>query len=392
MKYDQIEAVLKVTERCNINCTYCYMFNKESDLYLSKPKQIALDTVSLVADFLVRSAQETEAETIRIIFHGGEPMMMKLVDFDELCRVLVEKIAPFAQVQFSMQTNAMLVTDGWVDLFSKYRINVGVSLDGDKQANDMFRLDHVGKSTYNRVLSGVKILFDAADQNKIPPPAVLCVIDPKQSGKKMFDHFVKKIGFTWIDFLLPIDTLDSLPSDADEGVGRYLIEVFDAWNELGDKNITVRFFDNFYTYMTGYIRTSGERVEKARNHLIITIESDGKFGPDDTLRIVSDKYFDFDVRTHSLHEYLEAPEIKAINLASSTPASECLDCAWVKYCVSGASNGRVVNRYSSSSMYNKKSGLCVGLMATYDKLARHLLAIGYSPEKMYQKLSLSKEN
>jgi len=39
MEYKKtIEVVLKLTERCNIDCTYCYVFNKGDESYKKHPK------------------------------------------------------------------------------------------------------------------------------------------------------------------------------------------------------------------------------------------------------------------------------------------------------------------------------------------------------------------
>jgi hypothetical protein len=37
-----VEVVLKVAERCNIDCTYCYMFNKGDESFRRKPKQLSI--------------------------------------------------------------------------------------------------------------------------------------------------------------------------------------------------------------------------------------------------------------------------------------------------------------------------------------------------------------
>jgi len=408
MELHKIEAVLKVTERCNINCTYCYMFNKESSLYQEKPKQISADTAESVARFLATSARETGASVVRVIFHGGEPMMLRVQEFDAICAMLNTHISPFARTEFSIQTNAMLVTDEWIELFSKYGINVGVSLDGDKATNDKFRIDHRGRGTYDRVMVGVKRLFDAAKQGRIAPPAVLCVIDPSHDGAKTFRHFASEIGFKWMDFLLPIDTLDALSPAVADKVGKYLIDVFDAWNELGDRSISIRFFDQFYSFMTGQDRMSGMTAAKTGatgktdatgktapakggRNVIITIASDGTYGPDDTLRIVSDDLYAFDTKTDKLTSYLSHPSISAIDAANMTVPDECHDCSWARYCVGGARNGRIVNRYSKENGFVNRSGLCAGLDEIYKILARHLIGIGYPSDLMYRRLRFQKE-
>lgn len=354
MKLDKISAVLKLTERCNINCTYCYMFNKDSDLYASKPKQMSLDVATRVARFLAEGARSTGARTVQTIFHGGEPMMMRPADFDRLCQVFIDEISPFANVQYTIQTNAMLVDDRWLAIFSKYGMGVGVSLDGDRAANDRNRIDHAGLGTYERAVSGARRLFEASKQGRISPPAALCVIDPEENGAATFRHLVGEVGFKWIDFLLPIDMYDDIGPKVAAKVGRYLMDVFDAWRELDAPDVSVRFFDQFYTFMTGVDRRSGKALPRSRGGVVITVASDGTYGPDDTLRIVSDNYYRFDSREMSLVNYLSTPDIAELERASVSLPASCDDCVWAAYCLGGATNGRIVNRYRPGTKFPRE--------------------------------------
>jgi len=385
MKFDKIDAVLKITERCNINCTYCYMFNKGSDLYQSKPKQMPTAVCEAVAAFLAKGAAEVGATVIRPIFHGGEPTMMRLSAFDQLCAAIKRHAEGIADVQFSIQTNAMLIEEQWIDLFQKYQIGPGVSLDGDRRLNDKHRLDHAGRGTYDRTILGVNRLFEAHQEGRIPPPSVLCVIDPTQDGGQIFHHFATEVGFKWMDFLLPIDTRKNISRDTAIGVGRYLEKVFNAWSAHGDRTITIRFFDQYYSFLTGWNRTHNQAMRKSHGTVIITIASDGTYGPDDTLRIVSDDYFEFDCQRNPLSEYLMHPMIRQVETANKSVPAECKDCPWASYCLGGANNGRLVNRYSDETGYDQKSGLCEGLMHIYSVLAQSLIKAGYPRQLMFER-------
>src|SRR5207237_6085694 len=88
-----IEVVLKVTERCNINCDYCYMFNMGNDDYKRLPKRIALSTVHSLANFLRGAVTTNRVGLVKIILHGGEPMMMPKAQLRKLCEVLVSAFA-----------------------------------------------------------------------------------------------------------------------------------------------------------------------------------------------------------------------------------------------------------------------------------------------------------
>ena len=46
--------VVKIASRCNLNCTYCYMYNKGDTTYLKQPKVISNDIIdSLISKIIV---------------------------------------------------------------------------------------------------------------------------------------------------------------------------------------------------------------------------------------------------------------------------------------------------------------------------------------------------
>ncbi|WP_333023442.1 radical SAM protein [Wolbachia endosymbiont of Pentidionis agamae] len=126
-----LQIVLKLVERCNINCTYCYVFNGENDDWKYHSPYMKSDIVNQVIKFLMQGSNELNITHISIIFYGGEPLMYKKKAFDELCINLKDALFS-CKLDFSVQTNAMLVNDEWIQLFQKHKVGVGVSLDGPK--------------------------------------------------------------------------------------------------------------------------------------------------------------------------------------------------------------------------------------------------------------------
>ena len=53
-----LEVILKITERCNLNCDYCYFFNAGDDSYKGHSALIANDTVALLVQRLREFAEE----------------------------------------------------------------------------------------------------------------------------------------------------------------------------------------------------------------------------------------------------------------------------------------------------------------------------------------------
>jgi len=44
-------------------------------------------------------------DAIKIDFHGGEPMMQKIGDFDNMCNIFREKLSPHVHLDLAIQTN-----------------------------------------------------------------------------------------------------------------------------------------------------------------------------------------------------------------------------------------------------------------------------------------------
>lgn len=62
---------------------------------------------------------------------GGEPLLMKLQDLEEILRWGFERHG-----QTSIQTNGALITEAHLDLFVRYKTHVGMSVDGPAELND----------------------------------------------------------------------------------------------------------------------------------------------------------------------------------------------------------------------------------------------------------------
>ena len=206
-----LEVVLKIAGRCNINCSYCYMFNQGNTDYEDQPSYMSLETLKATTAYIKKGIEDIGLTDVFIIFHGGEPMMLKPHKFESFCIYLGEQLTPhLASLSFSMQTNATLITAEWLKLLAKYKVEVGVSLDGPEEFNDKARLDHKGAGTYNRTVTGLRLIQQTARDGLMNDPGVLCVVNPHHEGRKIYRHFVDNLGLTWLSFLLPLTPISIL--------------------------------------------------------------------------------------------------------------------------------------------------------------------------------------
>jgi uncharacterized protein len=373
----RIEAVIKITERCNINCTYCYMFNRGNDDYLEHPIYISDEVILATAKFLAQGAKDLETKEVRIIFHGGEPMMFKKARFIWMCDILLQEITPFAKVVFAMQTNGMLVSDAWLDILSKYKIGVGVSIDGTAEAHDQLRVDHQGKGTYSRAIAGLKTLQKAYLEGKISRPGGLCVINPTQDAKAIYHHLVNELGITKQNFLLPMETHDSVSREYVERLGQFLCDMFDEWIAADNPQIDIRIISQYLSFLINGkdVVTALEEFRK-EGMFLFTIASNGQLGPDDDLKPTNVTIENKNVLTDSLIDFINSPSLEYLQDVEFLMPDECKTCCWQNYCRGGSQNGSMVNRFSHKNGFNNPSVFCEGLKMYYGHVTAYALKHG----------------
>lgn len=135
-------VVFLLTEKCNLDCIYCY----------EKFKNRSMATLS--ADFIkdkIREEMFSDAifDKYWITFFGGEP----LLEFETICEVVDWFLkqhwpSPSKSLRFMADTNGTLLDSRMKQWFSSYRdhITLSLSLDGTKSAHDLNRTN-----SYNNV-------------------------------------------------------------------------------------------------------------------------------------------------------------------------------------------------------------------------------------------------
>jgi uncharacterized protein len=93
------------------------------------------------------------------------------------------------QLRHSIQTNGMLLTVPWCELFKKWEVGVGVSIDGPKHLHDAHRVTRSGRGTFDKTLAGIRLL-----KREQVPFHVISVLSKQalQSPREMFDFYVSE--------------------------------------------------------------------------------------------------------------------------------------------------------------------------------------------------------
>ena len=369
-----LDVVLKITERCNLDCDYCYFFNAGDDSYTHHAAIISDDTVALLVERLKQFSLVCELQRIEVYLHGGEPLLMPKDRLDSICSQLKSNLEPVVDLSISIQTNGVLIDREWIDIFNKHGVSVGVSLDGTKKHNDVHRFDHRGRSSYQATVRGLRLCQEHLHR----PPAILSVVDENHDAGEIYEHFRSDLNLRHFDFLLPDLNHDNFDGDS-EAYGNFLIEIFDLMAN-DEELVSVRFIDHFLASIYGEKNFLFGTRKGDPEYLLITVSSDGGVGPDDTLRSTNywSGYQYKDLRGSSIAEIIQDPVFQEYEYFNQTPASACSECCWRDICGSG----QPVHRYSTSQGFNNPSVYCKGLDKFYTHVLRHLALHGEPLEKI----------
>lgn len=152
------QLTFEVTDACNFKCRYCGY----GDMYYghddrkgdNMPIEIGLQTIDYLTNIWKSNVPFSHRPLTYISFYGGEPLLN--IKFIKELVAYIEKIDVNREFVFSMTTNAYLL-DKYMDFLVKKNFHILISLDGDAKANS-YRLDKLGKETFNAVTSNIKLL------------------------------------------------------------------------------------------------------------------------------------------------------------------------------------------------------------------------------------------
>jgi uncharacterized protein len=220
--------VLNLTNQCNLSCQYCYEFGADKVATPDgKPKFMDLETAQASVDFLL--AQSGGRRTVHITFFGGETLM----NFPLLKQVVAyanEQVAAGGRkIDFSLTTNATLLTPPIIDFLSENRIGVTVSMDGPKELHDQLRVFSNGRGSYDIIEPKVRALIQ--NHRTRPITARVTLTSGVTDVVKIFRHLKQDLGFHEVGFAPVTTSPNQLYAINGSGMNRVLEEFHILANE-----------------------------------------------------------------------------------------------------------------------------------------------------------------
>ncbi|KFF25123.1 hypothetical protein IW16_17005 [Chryseobacterium vrystaatense] len=349
------------------------MYNMGDSSYKLQPKYMTIDTVKNLAIQAKNYCTLKDAKAFHFIFHGGEPLLVKMEYLQKIIDTIKAHLYPEVHPVFSIQTNATLVTDEWALFIKKNKINIGISLDGDKKVNDENRIDHRGFGTYDRVIQGINIL----KKHEINV-SILSVININSDPVEMYNH-LKLLEIDSVDFLIPDHNYDNPPQMISHDLSYkrketpyadWLLKIFDLWF-LEEKPIDIRFFRySLIVFLGGNI--SFDYIGTDTNDVFV-IETNGDIEPVDSLKICGEN-FTKTGRNVNHTSFAEASKTPIIDLYihsknKDKQCQQCQQCPIFEIC----GGGFIPHRYKSDNGFDNPSIYCSDLIKLFTHIQNKLL-------------------
>ena len=243
--YPLSTIVLNVNTGCNLSCRYCY---KEDLAVPARGERMSFEVASRSVDLLLRQA--AARSRVGIVFFGGEPLTNVA-----LIRQVVDYALPRARaeeksVDFSLTTNATLLTPELIEYFDAHRFGISVSIDGPRAVHDRNRRTVGGRGTYDVVARKVRLLLERYRSR--PVGARVTLTAGTTEVEAIHAHLRGELGFHEVGYA---------PVTASAGAAHALsevelTEVYAAFERLGEQYLAAALtghntgFSNLHQLMT----------------------------------------------------------------------------------------------------------------------------------------------
>jgi uncharacterized protein len=335
-------AVMKIHSMCPLDCKGCYEYDSPSGdrTILQQPREMPMEVVEAFGVRLSEDFCDNPPEAFSIVWHGGEPLLIDPDTFELAARILKKAVGSRTVIQHSVQSAGTLLSPEHLRVFQKFGFTVGISLNGGRKANDLLRVDHAGKSTYDKAVAGVRKMTHS-DIYGAQFAGLLAVVDIRNDPVDVYSSLLSHDPLN-MDLLLPHGNWGQRPLGLEDEKGRsntpygkWYASAFDAWWQ-SDDDVHIRTFESIMSLLVDG-RSSVESVGTVYNDRSIVVNADGSYGMVDTLKTVPGQLqvTGMNVWNNSLKEASEFINSKAEALGATTLSRTCSTCPVANVCESG---------------------------------------------------------
>jgi uncharacterized protein len=352
MSRDIDTVLLKTASRCNLNCSYCYVYNMGDDGWQSQPKRMSRAVTEAVLEQLGLLSYSQD-HPLSVVMHGGEPLLLGFDAMSRLVRGLRGQLRRDGGIH--IQTNGVLLTNDFIDLFAEHDVGISISFDGP--SHDVNRLDRRGRGSRDRVLAAIDRLREHPAGERIFG-GLLAVVDPFSEPAAVY-RAMKATGAPNFDLLYRDGNHMTLPfgkaSAKSSEYGAWMVAL--AKEYLADPDPPrIRILDDLMRLILG--GQSQKEGVGVVEYGILVIDTDGTVTKNDTLKVAyaGGDRFDrpYNITERALPTFLAQEDLNDYYALSEPTAAECRVCPERNVC--GA--GMPAHRWSEENGYENPTVFC----------------------------------
>jgi uncharacterized protein len=361
---------LKVHQRCDLACDYCYVYELADQSWRDRPKLMSSAVWRAAARRIAEHAREHHLTKVSIVLHGGEPL---LAGADRLLRIVedVRVALPLGcELAVGMQTNGVGLDEKVLVRLAGAGIAIGVSVDGSPESHDRHRKFRNGTGSRGAVDRALSLLGSPAFRGSFA--GLLCTVDPTTDPVGAYEAL---LGYDppGIDFLLPHANWATPPArdrDQTSPHGDWLVAAFDRWYDAPRQETRIRLFEEIMNLLLG----GASRSEQAGLSPVgvAVVESDGTIEQVDSLKstYAGACATGLNVFDDTFDAALDHPGIAARQIGADALSDECRDCPIHRVC--GA--GHYAHRYRPGDGFRNPTVYCADMQVLIGHIGHRMAA------------------
>ena len=331
-----LTVLLEPTAECNLRCRHCY--HAKTDYVKNRM------SISTLNKFLKCIA--SYYKDVKIIWHGGEPLLMGYEFFKEAYTLFKQFSAEYnIHFKFGIQTNGTLLDDDLIDLFVKTNTHISISFDG----------------IYNDVLrqrtKEVECVIDKLKNRGVEISCISTISSANVSHmKEMYEYFKSLAISVKFNPIYPdgAATINNKFLITKEDWAHNFIELFEYWYNDADCNIKlISCIEVLKKYLISYYGCLGGVCL----YRYLAIDSYGDLYP--CGRLICDNFRIANVNElNDIREAFISPKYSELSQIASIRADKCKACKWFSRCHSGCNasanlGGDLATAYSFDCYFTK---------------------------------------
>lgn len=320
---------------CNMRCKYCFYFDevshRETESYGFMDDQTMRLTIDKTLAYVTHSCT--------FAFQGGEPTVIGLDYYKRFVAYVKEVNTKKINIAFAIQTNGYVINDEWAKFFHDNHFLVGLSMDGNKDIHDKYRIDASNNGTYSKVLHASQLF----DKYNVEYNILTVVTTPMAKSIQKTYRFYLRNNFVWQQYIPCLDPIASERGTQEYSLThqshtQFLKQLFDLWYRdiMSGKLVSIRYFDNLIGMMLGNPPESCGMAGVCTNQYVI--EANGQVYPCDFYMM--DEYILGNICTQTLTEIDNKRKEIGFVEKSRKIENECKQCKWFRLCRGGCRRDR----------------------------------------------------